>query len=101
MDSSPVSVRTQIALLLREVEVGQNSGTGSLTWAVIEPIIGICLLSVIFMIAFPAPPLGGQFRIVLRDGAFAPHSLSGRDPETGRRTPLFPPSDGFHQDWNR
>lgn len=68
MDSSPVSVRTQIALLLREVEVGQNSGTGSLTWAVIEPIIGICLLSVIFMIAFPAPPLGDSFALFYATG---------------------------------
>lgn len=54
--------------MLREAEVGQRSGAGSLIWAVLEPVFGIALLSLILMIALPAPPLGESFPLFYASG---------------------------------
>ena len=66
--SAPISGTTLVALILREVEAGQNSGGGSLVWAVTEPVLGIFLLSLIFMMAFPSPPLGESFALFYATG---------------------------------
>lgn len=62
------SFRVLLALVLREVEAGGLKGPNSLVWAVIEPVVGISLLSIIFMIALPAPPLGNSFALFYATG---------------------------------
>lgn len=60
--------RTLFALVLRELEVGQGAGLGSLFWAVLEPVFGIVLLTIIFTIALPSPPLGESFALFYATG---------------------------------
>jgi len=43
-------------------------GQNSIIWALLEPIIGISLLSAIFMVAVPAPPLGEDFALFYATG---------------------------------
>lgn len=56
------------ALVVREVEAGQKSPLSGLIWAVLEPVCGIALLTLLFMIALPSPPLGTSFSLFYATG---------------------------------
>ncbi|MDG1738401.1 MAG: ABC transporter permease [Paracoccaceae bacterium] len=54
--------------MLREVESGGTFASNTVVWAVVEPIFGIALLSIVFAIALPAPPLGDSFAFFYASG---------------------------------
>ena len=62
------SLRVIVALTLREVESGGKLVSNMVLWPVIEPVFGITLLSILFAIALPAPPLGNSFALFYASG---------------------------------
>lgn len=68
------SVRCVAALLLREMSVSHGRLWGGYLWAVLEPAAGIALLSMLFSMAFHAPPLGNSFPIFYAS-ALLPYTL--------------------------
>ena len=55
------SCRAILALILREMGSGYGRSPGGYLWAVLEPVAGIALLSMLFAAAFRTPPLGVNF----------------------------------------
>ena len=53
--------RTTGAFILRDVATGYGRQAGGYLWAVVEPVAGIVLLTLLFSMAFIAPPLGDDF----------------------------------------
>lgn len=60
--------RTILALLLREMETTHGRARFGYLWAVGEPVAGILLLTLIFSIAFTAPPVGSSFAFFYASG---------------------------------
>jgi capsular polysaccharide transport system permease protein len=60
--------RTILALLLREMETTHGRARFGYLWAVGEPVAGILLLTLIFSIAFTAPPVGTSFAYFYASG---------------------------------
>ncbi|MEM6308683.1 MAG: ABC transporter permease [Pseudomonadota bacterium] len=56
------------ALLLREMSTTYGRSPGGYLWAVLEPVAGIALLSVVFSLLFQAPPLGKNFPMFYATG---------------------------------
>jgi len=53
--------RTVLALMLREMATTNGRSPGGYLWAILEPVGGIFLLSLIFSLAFRHPQLGTSF----------------------------------------
>ena len=64
----PTLWRAVCALILREMASSQSRVPGGYLWAVIEPLLGIALLSAIFAITFHAPALGTSFPLFYATG---------------------------------
>jgi len=64
----PQSLRTIIALVLREMATSYGRSPGGYLWAVAEPVAGIALLTFIFSMGFQAPPLGPSFALFYASG---------------------------------
>ncbi len=62
------SLRTITALILREMATTNGRTPGGYLWAVLEPVAGIALLSVVFSIAFRNPALGVNFPLFFATG---------------------------------
>ena len=62
------SLRTITALILREMITTYGRSPGGYLWAVLEPVAGIALLTLIFSTAFRAPALGTNFPIFYATG---------------------------------
>lgn len=62
------STATVLALVLREMETSYGRSPGGYVWAILEPVAGIAVLTLIFSIAFRAPPLGSNFPIFYASG---------------------------------
>ncbi|SEP09069.1 capsular polysaccharide transport system permease protein [Salinihabitans flavidus] len=62
------SVRTIVALVLREMATTYGRSPGGYIWAVLEPAGGIALMSLIFSLAFRTPALGVSFPIFYATG---------------------------------
>ena len=62
------SLRAVGALILREVTTTYGRSPGGYLWAVLEPVAGIALLTLIFSIGFRAPPLGTSFALFYAAG---------------------------------
>lgn len=62
------SIRTIVALMLREMATTYGRSPGGYLWAVLEPAAGIALLTVIFSIGFKSPPIGTNFPIFYATG---------------------------------
>lgn len=62
------TIRTILALLLREMETTHGRVRLGYLWAVGEPVAGILLLTAIFSIAFTAPPVGTSFAFFYASG---------------------------------
>ena len=63
-----VTLRTIAALILREMSTTYGRSPGGYVWAILEPALGIALLSVIFSLGFRAPSLGTNFPIFYATG---------------------------------
>ena len=57
-----------MALVLREMSSSYGRSPGGYLWAVLEPVAGIALLTLIFSTGFRSPPLGDNFAIFYATG---------------------------------
>ncbi len=62
------TLRTVLALMLREMATTYGRSPGGYAWAVLEPIGGIALMSMVFSIALRSPALGINFPIFYATG---------------------------------
>lgn len=60
--------RAVCALILREMATAHGRVPGGYLWAIIEPLLGIALLSAVFAITFQAPALGTSFPLFYASG---------------------------------
>lgn len=64
----PVSgLRAILAMILREVSATKRS-SGGYSWAILEPVAGIVLMTFVFSFAFRVPPLGDSFALFYATG---------------------------------
>lgn len=62
------TLRTVVALCLREVTTSNGDTAGGYMWSVVSPVIGIIGLTYIFSAGFRTPPLGENFAIFYATG---------------------------------
>ena len=62
------TVRAVLALMLREMATTYGRSPGGYLWAVLEPVGGIAILTLIFSFGFNAPSLGANFPIFYATG---------------------------------
>lgn len=62
------TLRTVVALCLREVTTSNGDTAGGYLWSVVSPVIGIVGLTIIFSAGFRTPPLGENFAIFYATG---------------------------------
>lgn len=62
------SFRTISALILREMATSYGRSPGGYIWAVLEPVAGIALLSLVFSVAFRHPAIGNNFALFYATG---------------------------------
>lgn len=62
------TARSVLALALREMSVSYGRSPGGYLWAILEPVLGICLLTFLFSLAFRSPPLGVNFPLFYATG---------------------------------
>lgn len=62
------TLRSIAALVVREMSTSYGRSPGGYFWAVMEPVAGIALLSVVFSLALRSPPLGVNFQIYYATG---------------------------------
>lgn len=62
------SLRTIVALMLREMATTNGRSPGGYLWAVLQPVAGIALLTVVFSIALRNPPIGVSFPLFYATG---------------------------------
>ncbi len=60
--------RSISALILREMATTYGKSVGGYLWVVLEPVLGIALLSFVFSLAFHSPSLGSNFPIFYATG---------------------------------
>lgn len=60
--------RAVVALMLREMATTHGRAAGGYLWAVLEPVGGVALLTIVFSLAFAAPPLGRNFPLFYASG---------------------------------
>lgn len=62
------SLRAVLALVLREMATSYGRSPGGYLWAILEPVAGITLLSLVFAAAFRSPPMGISFPMFYATG---------------------------------
>lgn len=70
------SVRTILALMLREMATTYGRSPGGSIWVILEPVGGIAMMSVVFSALVQAPPLGVFFPVFYATGML-PFALYG------------------------
>lgn len=70
-------LRTTIAMMLREMSTTHGRATGGYLWAIVDPIAGIMLMTLVFSIILRKPPIGTNFMIFYATG-YVPFSLYGK-----------------------
>jgi capsular polysaccharide transport system permease protein len=68
------TIRSIVALMLREMATTYGKSAGGYIWVVLEPVLGIALLSIVFSLAFRSPNLGSNFAIFYATG-YLPYFL--------------------------
>lgn len=66
--------RTVLALMLREMATTYGRSAGGYLWAILDPILGIALLSLLFSMALRSPPIGENFALFYATG-YLPFSM--------------------------
>ncbi|MDT1064321.1 ABC transporter permease [Paracoccus sp. CPCC 101403] len=61
-------LRTLGALIFREMATSYGKSPGGFVWAILEPVGGIALLTVIFSLAVRVPPVGSSFALFYATG---------------------------------
>ena len=61
-------LRTILALILREMAATYGRSPGCYVWAILEPVLGIALLSAVFALGFRTPQLGTNFALFFASG---------------------------------
>lgn len=75
------TLRTIVALILREMSATYGRAPGGYVWVLLEPVLGIALLSAIFSLGFKSPKLGDNFAIFYASGLlpfFMFNDISGK-----------------------
>lgn len=62
------TARTVFALMVREMTTAYGRSAFGYLWAVFEPVAAVALLSLVFAVAFHAPPLGTNFPLFYATG---------------------------------
>lgn len=62
------SFRTITALMLREMATTNGRSPGGYLWAILEPVAGVALLSLVFSLALHSPSLGTNFQLFYATG---------------------------------
>lgn len=62
------TLRTVMALILREMTTTYGRSPGGYLWAILEPAAGIAILSIVFSLALRSPPLGSNFPLFYATG---------------------------------
>ncbi|WP_373355274.1 ABC transporter permease [Pseudoroseicyclus sp. CXY001] len=62
------TLRTIMALILREMSSTYGRSPGGYIWVILEPVGGVLLLSLIFSLGFRSPALGSNFAIYYATG---------------------------------
>lgn len=62
------TLRSVAALIMREMSATYGRSPGGYLWAILEPIGGVALLSIVFSLGFRSPPLGTNFAIFYATG---------------------------------
>lgn len=62
------SLRTILALMLREMATTYGRSPGGYLWAILEPAAGVAAMVAIFSLGFRSPPLGDNFAIYYASG---------------------------------
>ncbi|NUB46500.1 ABC transporter permease [Fertoebacter nigrum] len=62
------SLRSVLALVLREMSTTHGRSPGGYVWAVLEPVAAITLLTLIFSVGFKSPSIGVNFPIFYATG---------------------------------
>jgi capsular polysaccharide transport system permease protein len=60
--------RTILALVLREMSTSHGRSPGGYLWAVVDPVAGLLLMSLVFSLAFRNPPIGTSFPLFYATG---------------------------------
>lgn len=60
--------RTILALMLREMATTYGRSVGGYLWAILDPVLGVALLSVLFSLALRSPPIGENFALFYASG---------------------------------
>ncbi|SFE41649.1 ABC transporter permease [Roseivivax sediminis] len=60
--------RVIVALMLREMSTTNGRSPMGYLWAILEPVAGIALLSLVFAAGFRSPPIGTNFAIFFASG---------------------------------
>jgi len=63
-----IGTRVVVTLMLREMASTYGRSPGGYLWAVLEPIAGIALMTVVFSYMFRTPPLGTNFALFYAAG---------------------------------
>lgn len=66
--------RTVVALMLREMATSYGRSAGGYLWAILEPVLGVVLLSVLFSMTLRRPPIGDSFALFYASG-FLPFAM--------------------------
>lgn len=60
--------RTVMALMLREMATTYGRSAGGYLWAILDPVLGVALLSILFSFALRSPPIGENFALFYASG---------------------------------
>ncbi|WP_204115925.1 ABC transporter permease [Shimia biformata] len=82
------TLRTIMALILREMSSRYGRSPGGYLWAILEPLGGIVVLGFAFALVVRTPPLGSSFLLFFSTG-FLPFSLYGGIENTVARSLQF------------
>jgi capsular polysaccharide transport system permease protein len=66
--------RTVLALMLREMATTYGRSVGGYLWTILDPILGVALLSILFSMALRHPPIGDNFPLFYASG-YLPFSI--------------------------